>query len=64
MGVAGALVTLEHLVWWQGNKVDPEAARVVIWFPPIALGIVEYYNVKANAQYAGMAKARARVMAK
>ena len=62
MGMAGLMVTGEHLIWWAGNKYDErEAARVAIWLPPIAFGITEFYNVKANAQYAGQAEARARL---
>lgn len=62
MGMAGLMVTGEHLLWWAGNKYDErQAADFVLWIPPVAFGIVEFYNVKANAQYAGMAEARARV---
>lgn len=62
MGMAGLLVTGEHLIWWQGNKIDPEAGHVLIWPIPIAFGITEAINVHDNANYAGrMAQARARV---
>lgn len=75
MGVGSAMVTGEHLIWWAGNKYgDPEAAHLLIWPGPVALGITEFFNVRDNAKYAGqgpqasmasnMAMARARVTAK
>ena len=63
MGVGSAMITGEHLIWWAGNKYgDPEAAHVLIWPGPIAFGIGEFFNVRDNAKYAGMAEARARLM--
>ena len=52
MGVASAQIAIGHLVWWEGNKVDSEAAHVIIWLNPITIGIIEYFNVHTNVNIA------------
>lgn len=63
-GTAAALITAEHLVWWQAKKVDPEARHLILIFP-LAVGITESWTVSQNVDAANrLAAARSRVMMK
>jgi len=61
-GMAVGLIAGQHLVWWQANKVDPEARHVILLFPA-AIGITEYWNVTGNVAAANrLESARSRIM--
>jgi hypothetical protein len=51
-GMASVMIAGEHLIWWEGNKVDPEAGHVIIWFVPVPFAISEFINVRTNVRIA------------
>jgi hypothetical protein len=61
-GYALGLIAGEHLVWWQAQKVDPEARHMILIFP-VVMGVYEYLNVTGIITDTKLLEnARARVM--